>query len=132
MIQIEFGNLVTPLVIMVLCVLPMSVILFLAYKIAKIRFKKPKYARFRYKYTLWYLIFLKSTILVPIVWWVFDTNAKMSFGFSIPFGIWELFIVWIIWCAIIFVYRKLFRKFFRKNQNGTHRKSPTPFYNDKK
>ena len=132
MIQIEFGNLVTPLVILVLCVTPISIILFSIYKGLKIDYKKPKYARSRYKYILWRLIFVKSTILAPVVWWVFDTIGRVTGSSSLPLGLRELSVAWFIWCAIIFIYRKLSRKIFRKNTDRAQEKSPTPFYNDKK
>lgn len=129
--QIE-TELITSLVFLVLFAIPMSVMLFLAYKISKIQYKKPKYGRFRRKYVLWNLIFLKSIILVPIVRWILDAIGKMIFGFSMPSGFWGLSVAWIIWCVIISVYRTLYRKIFRKSSGREQEKSPTPFYNNKK
>ena len=131
MIQIEFGDLVTPLVILVLCVTPVSIMLFAIYKGLKIEYKEqPKYARSRYKYVLWRLIFVKSTIIAPVVWWVFDTIGRVTGSSSLPFGLRGFSAAWLIWWSIISVYRVLFRKFFRKSR--AQGKQPSAFYNDRK
>ena len=116
---------------MLLPLVALSVILFLTYKVLRIRYKKPKYAHSRYKYILWRLIFVKSTILAPVVWWVFDTIGRVTGSSSLPSGLWGFTVAWFIWCGIIFTYRTLRRKFYRKSPDGVQKKLPSTFYNKK-
>ena len=82
----------------------------------------------RYKTVLWSRIFAKTLIPVPLVLWAIHTVGRLFFGYTVRF--WEctkndLISSWIIYCALIWISRKLSRT-FRKNSTA---KLPSSFYN---
>lgn len=98
----------------------LSLILFFGYKSVCMSYKNPKYAKYRYKEILWIRIFAKTTIFVPIFYWFLSHFRFFSLHTYAGF-----FISWLIWCAILFVFRKIYRKIRKSNKS----RLPSSFYN---
>ena len=82
----------------------------------------------RYKTILWYRIFAKTLIPVPLVLWAIYTIGRLFFGYTVHF--WEctkndLIASWTIYCALIWVSRKIYRKIRKSNKS----RLPSSFYN---
>ena len=82
----------------------LSLVLFLGYKSICASYKEPKYAKMSYRKILWIRIFVKSTIFVPFISWLLDVIAFKS-SLLTGFGI-----SWIVWCATIWCWRKIYKK----------------------
>ena len=85
----------------------------------------------RYRTILWYRIFAKTLIPVPLVLWAIHTIGRLFFGYTVHF--WEctkndLIASWIIYCALIWVSRKIYRRI----QRNKFEKLPSSFYDKNK
>lgn len=101
---------------------------FLVYKVREKELKNNKNKH--YKTVLLYRILMKTMIPIPIVCWVVFVIAIECFNFKFDsyfnsdwFGF-SFLLIWITWCATIWIFRKIYRK-IRKNEPH---KPPTSFY----
>jgi len=109
-----------------------SVAILCGYKIRCKKLKGPEYKNYRYRKILWDLILCRTLIFVPFVAFVLSACCQSLFKISIlNFNKleWLVFInvAWLIWCTIIFVVRKIYKRI----RNNNSPKLPTSFYNEK-
>ena len=109
-----------------------SIAILYGYKIRCNKFKEQKYKNYRYKKILWDLILTKTLIFVPFVYWILSKGCWFLFKISVfRFNYLEylvLFVIsWLIWCAILLIVRKIYKKI----RNNNSPKLPSSFYDGK-